>query len=180
MSNPDIAVGARGAIVPFTPPMESVAVNEAVINDALSKPGILYYSESPQEWICVRNVAPLMNNNGETVREGVRVEIKFVDKLYFLSEEDPFYAEKKKHLEKLPWYGTRIRPMSEITRENKAKAQEQAIKTLAQLGSDPSTLDLIAALASKFELSPEVKATLDSVMSAKRTAESKPSTLVIK
>lgn len=70
--------------------------------------------------------------------------------------------------------------MSEITRENKAKAQEQAIKTLAQLGSDPSTLDLIAALASKFELSPEVKATLDSVMSAKRTAESKPSTLVIK
>jgi hypothetical protein len=172
----EVVTGSRGAIVPGVNPVGVMdpTISDAVINKSFEKPGILYYSDSPNEWLIVRNVAPLVNANGEIVREALRVELKFEDKLYFLEESDPFYEEKKKYIEKLPWYGSRIRPMSEISREARSKAQSEAIKTLASLSDTATATDVIKQLAAKFDMTPEVKATLDQVLAEQETKLGKP------
>jgi len=161
MSEVQVVTGARGirGVDPVTMGLEvSDSPGSAhLMDEALQGVGDLYYNQKTNDWIVVRNVAPLTNNNGEMMREAIRVEIKFEDGLYLLKHDDPDKELKLKKLKSLPGYGTTIRPMAEITRENKAKAQAEAIKVLSNLDDKDTLKELLLKLQSKLEGADVVK-----------------------
>jgi len=140
MKNVQVEVGTRGIRPVSAAPEINIEENSstsALIQQALNGEGELFYNKSkPNDWIIVKNIPALLNNNQEVTREALRIDIKFVDSLYLLREDDEYKDMKRKKLTSLPLYGTLIRPYAEITRETKLKAQQEAIKTLAGMDSD--------------------------------------------
>lgn len=171
-----VEVGARG-IRPIVP---STLVNEIIdgplsgqlIQQAQDGEGELFRNTSkPNDWIIVRNIPALLNNNQEIMREATRIDIKFEDGLYLLRHDDEHRELKLKKLKSLPAYGLTIRPMAEVSRENKAKAQAEAIKTLTMLAEGDGLRELIMKLAPKLEQLGVVKDTVDAVLNSINTQD---------
>ena len=169
MKNVQVEVGTRG-IRPVTErpelKIEDNNFTSGVIQQALNGEGELFYNKNrPNDWILVRNIPELRNNNQEVTKEAIRVEIKFENSLYLLPFSDkeveispgvnsnpPVTAWdlKLKKLKSLPMYGTLIRPYSEITKENKVRAQQEAVKILTGMDSE-SLKGILAQLNSNIE-----------------------------
>lgn len=154
MRNVQVEVGTRG-IRPVQPApqlnIEDDNLTSGLIQQALNGEGELFFNKlKPNDWIVVRNVAALTNNNQEITREAIRIEMKFENSLYLLRNDDPHKEEKRKKLTSLPMYGTLIRPYAEITRENKLKAQQEAVKILTGMDSE-SLKGILAQLNGNIE-----------------------------
>lgn len=158
--NVQVEVGTRG-IRPTSPTelkFEETSMTSALIEQALNGEGELFYSKSkPNDWIVVRNIPALVNNNQEITREGELIDIRFKDGLYLLRNDDPHRELKLKKLRSLPLYGTLIRPYAEITRENKLRAQQEAVKILT--GMDAESLKGILA-----QLNPEAASVVENAV----------------
>ena len=156
--NVQVEVGTRG-IRPVSPAVvesiEDSPMSAATIEQALNGEGELFFNKlKPNDWIVVRNIPALTNNNQEITREGIRIDIKFENSLYLLRNDDPDKELKRKKLTSLPLYGTLIRPYAEITKENKVRAQQEAVKILTGMDSE-SLKSILTQLNSNIEAAKE-------------------------
>lgn len=170
MRNVNVEVGARG-IRPVDGGTESTQIvdsplTSSLMESALNGEGELFWFKNPSEWIVVKNSNAVKNADGDVVREAVRVEIRAENNLYLLRNDDEFKDAKLKKLKSLPGYGLSIRPYAEMARENRAKAQAEAIRTLSTLGDADTIRDVIAKLTPKLESSEVIDNAVSAVLTS--------------
>lgn len=170
MRSVNVEVGARGirpvdgsANQDMTQITDSPMIS-AVMKAALDGEGELFWFKNPEHWVVVKNSNSVKNADGDVVREAVRVEIRAENNLYLLRNDDEFREMKLKKLKSLPDYGFNIRPYAEMARENRAKAQAEAIRTLSTLGDADTIRDVIAKLTPKLESSEAVNNAVNAVL----------------
>lgn len=150
MSDVQVAVGARATRIGHTPthiPVFDPTESSGLIERSLAGEGVLYWAKAASLWIVARFSPKVENARGQVMQKEEKVDIHFKNHLYFLANNDPYVDEKRSAIETHPSWGFDVRPLEEISRENKRRQLEEVNRVLQSVQAGEETKGIIKALA---------------------------------